>query len=471
LFSSKKNKNIFVDKRVNRFNTVGKAVYLHRDKNRPGINPVDGGENMKKSFAVAISLVLLAGAVFAGGSSDTKKAEAKSAAPVELEMYYYKQENQEGLKKLVEAYAAKTGVKISLLIVPNDADATMAARAAQGKLPDILQMQTYARVWEYAEKGYVVDLSSRPVMGKVLDSAKPAVTYNGKQYALPMDYAGIGIIYNQDIFNKYGLTAPTTKRELERVCATLKSNGIIPFAGLLAENWSVGHFITLVHTSLLVGEKNTPVDKFVAGMNAGTTSYGVVDTAKLFSALDFYRDNMAAKAAEWGWDQQVSAFVKGEAAMMVQGLWSYGAAIGADPNLNCGFVPYPVFDDAKLNKMYADIDSSFGVSAQSPKDKQDAALAFLEWLATPEAQKIWIEDYKLVPAFKDANVSSMQKPFQDLLASVAKNGAYPWAFSSYPTTAFEDACKNGAQQYMFKKIAADQVIKNVDTVWAAAVKK
>jgi raffinose/stachyose/melibiose transport system substrate-binding protein len=156
---------------------------------------------------------------------------------------------------------------------------------------------------------------------------------------------------------------------------------------------------------------------------------------------------------------------------MVQGLWSYGAAIGADPNLNCGFVPYPVFDDAKLNKMYADIDSSFGVSAQSPKDKQDAALAFLEWLATPEAQKIWIEDYKLVPAFKDANVSSMQKPFQDLLASVAKNGAYPWAFSSYPTTAFEDACKNGAQQYMFKKIAADQVIKNVDTVWAAAVKK
>ena len=40
-------------------------------------------------------------------------------------MYYYKQENQEGLKKLTEAYTAKTGVKISLLIVPNDADATI----------------------------------------------------------------------------------------------------------------------------------------------------------------------------------------------------------------------------------------------------------------------------------------------------------------------------------------------------------
>jgi raffinose/stachyose/melibiose transport system substrate-binding protein len=180
---------------------------------------------------------------------------------------------------------------------------------------------------------------------------------------------------------------------------------------------------------------------------------------------------MDPKASEWGWNEQQAAFAQGKAAMMVQGLWSYGAAIGTNPKLNCGFIPYPVFDNAKLNKMYADIDSCFGVSAQSPKEKQAAALAFLEWLATPEAQKIWIEDYKLVPAFKGANLSSMKQPFQDLLASVSANGAYPWAFSSYPTTAFEDGCKNGAQQYMFKKITADQVIASIDSTWAKAVKK
>lgn len=412
---------------------------------------------MKRILFAMISLALIAGSVFAQAT--------------DLEMYYYKQENQEGLKKLVAAYTAKTGVKISLLIVPNDADATMSARAAQGKLPDILQMQSYARVQEYASKGYVLDLSKQPVLAKVVDSAKPSVTYNGKQYALPMDYAGIGIIYNKDIFAKYKLKTPTTARELARVCKTLKDNGVTPFAGLLNENWSAGHFITLVHTSLLVGEKKIPVEQFVADMNSGKTSYGVVDKAKLFATLDFYRDNMDPKASEWGWNEQQAAFAQGKAAMMVQGLWSYGAAIGTNPSLNCGFIPYPVFDNAKLNKMYADIDSCFGVSAQSPKDKQAAALAFLEWLATPEAQKIWIEDYKLVPAFKGANLSSMKQPFQDLLASVSAAGAYPWAFSSYPTTAFEDGCKNGAQQYMFKKVTADQVITSVDSIWAKAVKK
>jgi raffinose/stachyose/melibiose transport system substrate-binding protein len=413
---------------------------------------------MKKILAAMLGVLMVAGS-------------ALFAAPVELEMYYYKQENQEGLKKLVETYTAKTGVKISLLIVPNDADATMSARAAQGKLPDILQMQSYSRVTEYASKGYVLDLSKQPVLGKVLDSAKASVTLNGKQYALPVDFAGIGIIYNKDIFAKYGLKAPTTARELERVCATLKQNKVIPFAGLLASNWSAGHFITLVHTSLLVGEKKIDVATFKANMDAGKTSYGVVDTKKLFAALDFYRDNMAPEAASWDWNEQQAAFAKGEAAMMVQGLWSFGAAIATNPKLNCGFIPYPVFNDAKLNKMYADIDSCFGVSAQSPKDKQDASLAFLEWLATPEAQKILVQDYKIVPAFKGADITSLPQPYQDLGATVNKNGAYPWAFSMYPTTAFEDGCKNGAQQYMFKKLTGDKVIASIDSIWATAVKK
>lgn len=424
---------------------------------------------MKKIMFAAMSLVLLAGAVFAGGKTDSGANQGVSA--VELEMYYYKQENQEGLQKLLDTYTAITGVKFKTLIIPNDADATMSARAAQGQLPDILQMQSYARVWEYAEKGYVVDLSKQPVLGKVVDSSKAAVTWNGKQWALPMDYAGIGIIYNKEIFAKYGITPPTTYRELQRAAATLKSNGVTPFAGLLKSNWSAGHFITLVQTALLVGDKGIGVDKFVADMNAGKTSYGVVDTAKLFSVMDFYRDNMGPNAVEDDWNEQQAQFAEGKAAMMVQGLWSYGAAIGTNPALDCGFIPFPVFDDAKKNKIYADIDSCFGVSAQSAPEKKEAALAFLEWLATPEAQKIWIEDYKLVPAFKGADLSSMKQPFQDLLSMVSKNGAYPWAFSAYPTVAFEDGCKNGAQQYMFKKLSGDKVIANIDEMWAAAAKK
>jgi raffinose/stachyose/melibiose transport system substrate-binding protein len=385
-----------------------------------------------------------------------------------LELYYYKQENQEGLKKLVDTFVRENpGVSIDLLIIPNDADATMAARAASGKLSEILQMQSYSRVFEYAQKGYVLDLSREPVMDRVIPSAKPAVTWNGKQWALPMDFAGIGIIYNRDMFRKYGLQPPATYRDLERITRTLKSSGVTPYAGLLKENWSIGHFITLVHTNLLAA-KGIAVDKFIADMDAGRTSYGVVDTRTLFSMIDQYVANMDSNAAEMSWDQQQASFAGGKSPMMVQGLWSYGAAIGTNPGLDAGFVPFPVFNDPAMVKFYADVDSCFGISAQAPPDKQAAARKFLAWLATPQAIKIWTTDYKLTISFKGADLSSMKPPFVELMSTVGKYGAYPWAFSMYPTAVFEDAVKNGAQAYAFKKKTADAVIADIDRQWREA---
>lgn len=415
---------------------------------------------MKKLVTVLLALSL-AVCAFAGGN---KESTGTSSDVIELEMYYYKQENQEGLLALLDAYMAKNpGVKIKTLIIPNDADATMAARAAQGKLADILQMQSYARVQEYAASGYLVDLTNEAVMKKVVPGSIPAVTYNSKQYALPMDMAGIGIIYNKDIFTKLNLKAPATYRELENVCKVLKDNDITPFSGLLAENWSAGHFITLVQTSLLA-EKGIDFNQFIADMNAGKTSYGAVDTGKLFSTMDFYAANMDANAGEMAWDQQQNAFVSGKAAMIVQGLWS----LPPKADFSIGFIPFPVSNTAANNKFYADVDSCFGVSAQASPEKRQAALDFLNWLSTAEAQKLWIEGYRLTLSFAGADVSALPPAFTDLISGVSAQGSYPWLFSMYPTIVFEDACKNGAQQYMLKKITADKVIENIDAMWKSA---
>ena len=192
---------------------------------------------MKRTVVAGMVLVMVALMVL-GSCAKAEKAEvAVAKAPVKLELYYYKQEIQDGMQKLVDAFSADNpDVTISLLIVPNDADATMSARAASGTLPEILQMQSYSRVQEYAQKGYLVDLSANPIMGKVLPDSKPAVAWNGKHWAVPMDFAGIGIIYNKKIFAEAGVEPPATYRDLERVTQTLKAKGITPFAGLLKEN-------------------------------------------------------------------------------------------------------------------------------------------------------------------------------------------------------------------------------------------
>jgi raffinose/stachyose/melibiose transport system substrate-binding protein len=385
----------------------------------------------------------------------------------QLTMSFYKQEITQTLPKLLDAFAkANPGITIVTEIHPNDGGATNAAAAAAGKLPDIIQAASYSAVKESAKNGYYLDLTKQPIMSKVIDGAKPAVTLDGKLYAVPMDFAGIGIIYNKDIFAKYKLKAPTTYLELQKVADTLKKNGVTPFSGLLKENWSIGHFIEMIHSSMLGAKSgNAGIFKFVDQMNAGETTWDKpVDIAQLFKIIDWYKANMDPNATEMAWDQQQAAYIKGQAAMMVQGLWALPNAKD-NPSLNSGFIPFPWSNKAADNKFFADVDSTFAVSAQSSPEKQAAALKFINWLNSPEAVKIWTTDIQLTSTFKGADVKSMPVPFQELMASVNKLGSYPWAFSMMPSATWDNAVKNGALGYVMGKMTPAQIVADITDSW------
>lgn len=427
---------------------------------------------MKKiSFFIIVPLLLFIGC---------QKKNTPQNSDHSFELFYYKQENQAGLKRLIDAFCAQNpAIKVELLIIPNDGDAAMSARAAQNKLPALMQLQTYSKITEYAKKGYLVDLSNIAAIQNVIPSSLGSVSYNGKVFALPMDYSGIGLLCNKMVFNKLGLTPPKNFSELVDVCNTCKQNGIAPFAGLLKENWSAGHFFTMLHTALLAQNVdinnaravNNYFDDFIDKMNIGKTHYDRnIDRARLFEIMDFYGENMNTNAAEMlGGDQQRS-FAQGDSAMMVQGLWSYVDSKKLNPGLDVDFVPFPIFNEDDKNKFYADVDSCFAVTTQvSPAAQQDA-ITFLNWLAT-SGRDLWVNEYKLTHSFKEGNFSALGAPYESLMTEIEQNGAYPWLFSRYPSIVFEDACKNGAQQYLLKFATADAVMNDIDKQWKESVGK
>jgi hypothetical protein len=65
----------------------------------------------------------------------------------------------------------------------------------------------------------------------------------------------------------------------------------------------------------------------------------------------------------------------------------------------------------------------------------------------------------------------MGAPFQDLVAYLNSGKTNPWAFSMYPVAAFEDATKNGAQEYLFGRKNAGQVVKYIDDTWKRSIQK
>jgi raffinose/stachyose/melibiose transport system substrate-binding protein len=411
---------------------------------------------VKLVLVMSLAASLLCGDIFA--------AEA-----VKLNLFFYKQEINTQMHELVTVFSkSHPNIGVELEMIPNDSMTVLKTRMSSGQAPDIIQLQSYSAVREFAKAGWLVNLSREPVMKKVVPSTKNAVSHNGQQYALPMDMAGIGVIYNKAIFKRYGLKPPVTFTELKKVCAVLKKNGVTPFAGLFKANWSLGHFISMVHTTL-TGAKLMP---WLARMNAGAASFAQpADPKKLFMIMDFYKANVSKDAASMDWNEQQTAFAGEKAAMMVQGLWSYGAAISTNPKLDCGFIPFPCTDNVKDNKLFADVDSTFALAASSSPERRKAAKVFLEWLATPEAIKLWVEQCKLVPTFKGADVKAMQQPFRDLVSYLNGGKTNPWAFSMYPVNVFEDACKNGAQEYMFGKKNSDQVIRYIDQTWKKEITK
>ena len=73
-------------------------------------------------------------------------------------------------------------------------------------------------------------MSDQPFAENIVDAAKECVSSDVRSCKLPVQMSANGIVYNKDIFKKYNLEIPTTVKELEEVCKTLKENGVTPFA-------------------------------------------------------------------------------------------------------------------------------------------------------------------------------------------------------------------------------------------------
>jgi len=108
--------------------------------------------------------------------------------------------------------------------------------------PDIVHVNLVGDVTENVEKGYLAKLNDfvnepNPYNGNLkvkegVDSSYDQYTYtlNGDIANLNFDLVGTGFYYNQEIFEKLGLSVPTTWEDLLSVSQKLKDNGYIPLA-------------------------------------------------------------------------------------------------------------------------------------------------------------------------------------------------------------------------------------------------
>jgi len=264
--------------------------------------------------------------------------------------------------------------------------------SAAGKMADTWFNWGGSLASPYEEGGHALELTPQlqavyGVNNNVVPAALDLARHNGKLYGVPIWVRPMTIFYKKSIFDKYGLTAPKTFEELEKVCEALKSKGIIPVACGGKFSW-----MTMRTTDFFVEHFAGPAmhDKLFS-LEA---SYNSPEVIKAFAKLKEWVTKGYFNEGFISLDpaQALPLLQQDKAAMIFQGPWIEDQNIIAsheDPN---NYVPIIAPADQKPVRV-SGFQEQLQFWTKAKPDEQKAALLFASFITTPEVAKRHIAEF------------------------------------------------------------------------------
>lgn len=378
---------------------------------------------MKKLFALILALAMALSLVACGssdsgdsGNGDTSTPPASTDADsgdsgdsgssdgTSIRLVNGKIEIDAPLKKLAEMYEAETGVAVEIESLGGGVDiqGTLKGYYQGDNMPDIFVNSGTADFSNWPD--LLVDMSDQ---AWVDDTEAEYVNEYGT-VGFPYTTEAVGLSYNADILEAAGvdpatLTSPEgTRAAFETIEAQKEELGLTAVVGYCAEvslmYWSTGnHLFAAYLDSGLDREDTTYIDL----LNDG----GQLDTDRLTSFAEYvqllqdYSD--PALLVSGTYDQQILNFASGQYAFVTQGNWigasmtsDYADAYAEAGNFNVGMAPL-AFEDG-MDTLMTNSPSWWSVYKDG---NVDAALAFLQWLTTDEAQQVLVEEAGCISPF------------------------------------------------------------------------
>ena len=277
---------------------------------------------------------------------------AKKEEQIVLKYYQYKPEIVDQLDKLIQIFEEQNpNITVEIETVGKDYATVLKTKIASNDVPDIYAVQGLANMRSFVDAGILEDITGESFMNRVAVAAKPAVTYNGRIYALPLDLAGLGVIYNKELFAEAGISAPpATIAELKVVIEKLKAIDVIPFGVAFKEEWTLRHMFAMGQAATV-----EPIP-FAGKMNEGNAHFWNSQMNKAFETFDLIAANCNDKPFESDYTNQTTMFAQGKVAMMTQGLWAMANVFKVNPDIDAGMFGLLAFEDPSKARLMVDVD-------------------------------------------------------------------------------------------------------------------
>ncbi len=285
-------------------------------------------------------------------------------------------------ERIVEHEDFKT--KITLLIQQADTS------------PDLFSYWEGARTQFLADAGLLHDLSDYWEDNNLDDIMPPAMkdaaTYlvDGETgiYNIPFVSHIAVVIYNPHIFERAGVTPPTTWEEFLDVCDAIKGlstplSPVYPLITGVKYRWPAQFWFDY----LLL---RTAGFEFREALMRGEESYMAPEVIRAFEMWSdlLTREYFLPGAASYDWQEVLTFFLNGQGAMYLMGDWVFGDlnGLGLEPGVDYDYFEFPMIEPDVEQGIVGPIDG-FVVPALAPN--KEGAYHVLNQLLTDPVQELY----------------------------------------------------------------------------------
>lgn len=408
----------------------------------------------KKGIVRNISLMLAAvlGTVNFGGCGEEATSDR-----AEVEMVCYKPEAVKAFEK-IEARFNETHDDIHLTISsPNEAMTILKTRFIREDYPDIIGIGGDSNYSNFLDADLFLDISELEELEQVkksylqMDKELEFVPQEGA-YALPYAANAAGVLYNKEMFQKYGWEIPETWEEFMTLCNEIQSCGIQPLYFGFKDTWTC----LAPWNALAVGLADSDI---CSQVNREETTFKEAyrETAeKIKALLPYAEENPYA----YSYNDACTAFARGESAMYPIGSYAIPQIKSVNPDMKIDSFVFPANDSEKENVLNSGIDLQFCVMKNT--EQKEAVYEVLRFLYEDEVIQIYLEDQGGI-ACKEGDFS-IPSELTGMKEYIRNDRMADFQDHHYPSEMSVDAM---IQTYLLDESdnSADKFLKRFDTEW------
>lgn len=330
---------------------------------------------------------------------------------IEIEYWQYNfGARVDAMNMLIEQFEAENpGIKVihnSDIPYDNFRD-EIAASAPAGVGPDVVTL-FYGWIPAFVDAGYLVPLPEDPFSEEfITETFSPMVAnskFEGEYWAIPTAVRSLALFWNKDLFEEAGLdpeVPPATLDEfVEMAIATTQYDGSgTDIFNIVKEGHAPGFAAQDHHwfrEVLLRQFGGVPYSE-----DNRTVTYNTEEGCAAFAWLAAFETEHKTGSNDLFTDV-TQAFINGESALHVDGSFRVGTIASNNPDLNYGVTELPVGPNGEQHTFGSYWTHGITRRANEDPARLEAAVKFLEFITTPEAGTLWVENVGELPAQLEA---------------------------------------------------------------------